>query len=49
LFVDPEIAFQRVTMRQKDFEDKVPEERILKNISLYKIKDDFYNINTSSL
>lgn len=51
LFATPEIAYNRVLSRQKDFEDKVPEERILRNISLFQKKDylGFTVIDTSDI
>ncbi|MBU0999416.1 ATP-binding protein [Patescibacteria group bacterium] len=51
LFTSPEIAFNRVVNRQKDYKDKVPEERIQRNISLFKNKEDlgFTTIDTSEL
>src|SRR3989344_2331571 len=51
LFASPEIAYGRVMLRQKDLEDKVPEERVQRNISLFKKKDalGFTVIDTSSL
>lgn len=50
LFVSPEIAYSRVINRQKDKEDKVPEERIQRNISLFKNREDlgFVVIDTST-
>lgn len=36
LFVSPEVAFQRVVARQENRDNKVPEERIQRNISLYE-------------
>lgn len=38
LFVSPEVAFARVINRQESRENKVPEERIRRNISLYEDK-----------
>lgn len=51
IFADPEIAYSRVINRQKDKEDKVPEERIQRNISLFQKRDDlgFILIDTSLL
>lgn len=49
LYTTPEVAFQRVTSRQQDSEDKVPEDRILKNIGLFQKRDDFVCIDTTSL
>ncbi len=49
LFANPEIAFQRVLRRQKDWEIKVPENRIKRNISFFASKEDerFFVIDTS--
>ncbi len=51
LFTTPELAFTRITERQKEKEDKVPEERIKRNISLFQKRDDlgFITIDTSHL
>jgi predicted kinase len=51
LFASPEVAFSRVVNRQKDLEDKVPEERVQRNISLFQKRDhlDFIIIDTSDL
>jgi len=49
LYTTPEEAFKRVIKRQRDIENKVPEERILRNISLFKSREDegFTTINTT--
>ena len=49
LYTTPEEAFKRVVERQKDIENKVPEERILRNISLFKNREDegFTTIDTT--
>ncbi len=51
LFANPKIAFQRVLIRQKSREIKVPEDRIKRNISLFKNKEDkgFIVIDTSNI
>lgn len=51
LFTTPEIAHHRITERQKDSENKLPEERIQRNISLFKKRDElgFTIIDTSTL
>jgi predicted kinase len=51
LFVSPEVAYERVTNRQKDFEDKIPEERIKRNIGLFENREaqGFVTIDTSNL
>jgi predicted kinase len=48
LYTTPELAYQRITERQKDKEDKVPEDRILRNIGLFEKKDGFVQIDTTS-
>ena len=49
LYTNPEEAFRRVVERQKDIENKVPEERILRNISLFKNRESegFTTIDTT--
>lgn len=51
LYTTPEIAFQRVINRQRDKENKVPEERIQHNINAFMQKEftDFERIDTSSI
>lgn len=51
LFAKPEVAYARVIDRQKDKADKVPEERIQRNISLFNDRADlgFTVIDTSDL
>jgi len=51
LFTNPDVALERVTERQKEWEIKVPEERIRRNISLYKEKSDlgFEVIDTTNI
>lgn len=49
LFVDPGIAYSRITERQKDKEDKISNERILRNISLFQKREGFIGIDTSVL
>jgi predicted kinase len=51
LFTTPKLAFERVINRQKDRENKVPENRIKRNISLFKNKKDkgFVVIDTSKI
>ena len=50
LFTTPELAMQRVLERQKDRDNKVPEERIKQNIAYFKSKKDrgFKQIDTTS-
>ena len=36
LFTTPKLAFERVVHRQQDWNDKMPEDRIKRNISLFK-------------
>lgn len=49
LYCDPNESFRRVTDRQKDRDNKVPQERIHRNISLYTDRSDlgFVSINTT--
>lgn len=51
LFTTPELAFERVIKRQEKRKIKVPEERIKRNISLFKNKEDkgFVVIDTSNI
>jgi predicted kinase len=51
LFTDSEIALKRVLDRQKDWEIKVPENRIKRNISFFSSKenDGFFVIDTSDI
>jgi predicted ABC-type ATPase len=51
LFTTPELAFIRVVNRQKDSDNKIPEERIKRNISLFKNgeNDGFMAIDTSEI
>lgn len=51
LHTTPKIAFTRVTHRQKDWRDKMPQERIKRNISLFKNrkKYGFITIDTSKI
>lgn len=49
LFTAPELALERVKIRQQDRENKVPEERIKRNIGLFENKEQkgFVVIDTS--
>ena len=51
LFTAPQLAFKRVIDRQKDWSDKMPKERIKRNISLFKNreKEGFLIIDTSKI
>ncbi len=51
LFAAPKLAFKRVTSRQQDWSDKMPEGRIKRNISLFKSreKEGFMIIDTSKM
>lgn len=51
LHVFPDIAYRRVVERQKDYEDKVPGERIKQNISLFNPRENmgFIKIDTLNL
>ncbi|HEY1074948.1 MAG TPA: AAA family ATPase [Patescibacteria group bacterium] len=51
LFASPQVAYARVMERQKEWDDKVPEERVKSNIEYFKKNDDlgFTLIDTSHL
>jgi thymidylate kinase len=51
LFTTPDLALERVRNRQKDWDDKCPEERVKRNISLFRNKGDngFIAIDTSKI
>lgn len=51
LFTTPKLAFKRVTSRQRDWKDKVPENRIKRNISLFQNRErkGFVTIDTSKI
>ncbi len=51
LFTTPTIAYERVMNRQKDLDDKVPEDRVKRNISLFKTRGDlgFAVVDTSNM
>lgn len=49
LYTKPEVAFERIILRQENQKSKVPEERIRRNLSLYKDRSDlgFETIDTT--
>lgn len=51
LFATPTIAYERVMNRQRDLDDKVPEDRVKRNISLFKTRENlgFTVIDTSNM
>ena len=50
LYVSPEIAYERINIRQKDSDNKIPDERIKRNISIFENHESlgFKLIDTSS-
>jgi len=51
LYTTPKLAMERVQFRQQDWANKIPEERIKRNISLFKNKqeDGFIVIDTTKI
>ena len=49
LYTTPEVAFQRVMTRQQNSEDKVPEDRIRRNVGLFTKREDFTGIDTTNI